>query len=113
MRGYTSYQGVLGMIELGKQLRSFLADALQRMLSDDVELTNPASILDRREDPLLAVDFAVDYAGHDCQLFLQLWREGDWETLRDAFPAWVSFMGTKGIDVFFEPRLLEPVHRSF
>lgn len=60
---------------------------------------------DRREDPLLAIDFAVDQCSVEADTFLRSWREGDWVSLQEQWPEWVAWMGARGIDVYHEPRM--------
>lgn len=70
-------------------------------------LAHEQQIDDKREDPLLAIMFSLEgNINHsDVVVFLKMWSEGDWQALQDQFPEWVNWMGARGIDVYYEPRL--------
>jgi len=61
-------------------------------------------IEDKRENAVLAIEFALQVSADDAYWFLRYWREGDWPAVKREFPEWRYFMLKRGINVDEEPR---------
>lgn len=111
MRGHMSYEGARGMLTLGKLLFESIGRLCLRIAGPEFRVLD---LTDKREDPLLAIQFSIEYAGTEQREFLKSWNEGDWEQLQRDWPEWVKFMSARGIDVHHEPRAyLHSPFRSF
>src|SRR4051794_22879737 len=47
------------------------------------------------EDPAAPIDFAADLAGLEAEIFLRLWREGDWSRLDREWPEWRAYTAAR------------------
>ena len=92
-------------LEESKAMASWIGSGFRRLWNFMCAPLYTELAEDRREDPLLAIQFVLDHRYNETDAFLKCWSEGDWPALQLQWPEWVAWMGARGIDVYHEPRM--------